>query len=1127
MTLWLAIAIALIYSAGLFALAVAGDQGRIQLNKSQNALVYGLSLAVYATSWTFYGAVGTAVSGGLEFLPIYLGPILLFTLGYPIVRKTLRLGKAMHSTSIADFLSTRYGKSGSVAALVTIIATIGLLPYVALQLKSVAQTLTQLSPDIRQNIGTSDVVLAVAGIMALFAILFGTRSVDLTRHNRGLVLTIAAEAVVKLAALIIMASFAIWLLTNADNSIVLPTTSEIFHIGQMGARFWVLTLIAFCAALCLPRQFHMTVVEATEDRPGRLMRWTFPVYLAITTIAVFPVTIAGLAYLDSARNAPDMIMLALPLAQGMDWLAIAVFIGGFSAATGMIIVTTIALSAMITNDLIVPMVYRFGIGARESAVSMGQQLLWVRRSVVLGFLALAYLYYRTIDNSSTLAGLGTVSFAAVAQFAPGLIAGLYWKSANRAGMMAGLTAGFAIWFLLLIVPAYFGSEPILSIANDPLVSGVLISLAVNITLFVLVSLSAHPNLLDQAQAASFVALDRDLQQGKIADSGKRVADFRLLLEQFVGNDNARASLAALRQTTGNSYNDLDRADAPLIEMSERQLSGILGASSARSLIISTLEGDAVPLEEVVAMFDETSQRLQFSGELLQTAIENIDQGVAVVNQDMHLVAWNSRYVEMFDLPDELVVVGQPISDLIAHNLSRTEPDEAAVMAEVEKRLGHMRAGHRHELESEQPDGRILRIMGNPTPQHGYVTSYTDITADRRQEQALENMVEERTQQLTEANAALEKATRSKTRFLAAASHDLVQPMNAARLFTSALAEEIDDEITETRTLIGQIDHSIDMADKLLRTLLDISKLDGGGLKAIPVEMPVSQLFHDLRTQFEGRASDKGLELCIVDSSGWVVADKGMLASIMQNLMSNALRYTNEGRVLLGARRRGDVIELQVWDTGPGIAEDQQEAVFEEFRQLRSHSNSEGVGLGLALAQRLAGLLGSTIKLVSTPGKGSCFSLTLPKTEPLATHGKLSSAPALQQRSFKKLTVLAIDNDPNALKALSGLLTRWGCIVTTATRMDKISSGCPDLLILDYQLDDDVTGDEIFLALVERWGQKPPVILFTAEDTEKTITLSQNLGFERLLKPASPMALRALIGGLIKKSPERKKRTPVS
>lgn len=1117
MTLWIAIVIALIYSAGLFALAVAGDRGKIRLSKRQTALIYGLSLAVYATSWTFYGAVGTAVSAGLEFLPIYLGPILLFTFGYPIVRKTLRLGKTMHSTSIADFLSTRYGKSGSVAALVTMIATIGLLPYVALQLKSVGQTLSALSPEIRQNIGSSDVVLAVAGIMALFSILFGTRSVDLTRHNRGLVLTIAAEAAVKLTALIIMGAFAIWLIGNADAATATVSATEIFHVNQIDARFWTLTFIAFCAALCLPRQFHMTVVEAQTDRATRLMKWTFPAYLALTTLAVFPITIAGLMYLQSASAQPDMIMLALPLAQGMDGLALAVFIGGFSAATGMIIVTTVALSTMITNDLVVPLAYRFRRVKKPSAVSMGQQLLWVRRGVVLGFLALAYLYYRTIDNSATLAGLGTISFAAVAQFAPGLIAGLYWKAANRKGMIAGLAAGFAGWFILLILPAYSGNAPPISVHDDILVSGVTISLLTNIAFFIFGSLASRPNLLDQAQAVSFVSLDRRMNGSGIDGRQKRVADFRLLLTQFAGDDNSRLAMTALRQTTGNSYNDLDQADTELVEMVERQLSGILGASSARSLIGSTLEGDAIPLEEVVAMFDEASQRLQFSGELLQTAIENIDQGVAVVNHDMQLVAWNSRYIEMFDLPLELVIIGQPISDLIAHNLRRTEHDESKIAAEVEKRLSHMRTGRRHALEREQPDGRILRITGNPTPQRGYVTSYTDITADRRQEQALETMVKERTVQLTEANAALEKATRSKTRFLAAASHDLVQPMNAARLFTAALAEEVDGETIDAQKLIGQIDHSIDMADRLLRTLLDISRLDGGGLRPSPVEFSVREIFDDLKTQFEGRAAEKGLEFRVVENSNWLVTDSGMLVSILQNLISNAIRYTENGRVMLGVRRRGDGAEFQVWDTGPGVAVDQQDFIFEEFRQLQSHKNREGAGLGLALAQRLAKLLGSEIRLSSQIGKGSCFSLMLPVVQAKVAEQKSAPASNARPDRFENIEILCIDNDRHALQALSGLLSRWGCRVSSASQLGEVESPCPDLLILDYRLDGGVTGDQIYEALIKRWDLRPPVILLTAEDTDETLALCQNEGFERLLKPASPMALRALIASLLQHS----------
>ena len=793
MILWIALTVSVLYAGGLFWLALSGDKGRFSFGPRAQSWVYGLSLGVYCTSWTFYGAVGTAVSSGWHFLPIYLGPILLFTFGYGIVARTLQLGKSQHSTSIADFLSARYGKSGGVAALVTIIATIGLLPYVALQLKSVGQTLFALSPGIGAAVNSEDVVLGVAVVMALFTILFGARQLDLTEHNRGLVLTIAVEAVVKMLALLAVAFFAL-LVFNGGGTALPPADgfNNIFNTEQLDGRFAVLTLISACAALCLPRQFHMTIVEARKDKPDRLMRFVFPIYLVLIALVVFPITIAGTSLLASDQVGPDMLMLALPLSTGYDWLAIFVFIGGFSAATGMVIVTTVALSGMITNDLVVPLLYR----RKSNHAMLGQSLLWIRRLTIICLLFFAYLYYRTIDSASTLASLGTTSFAAVSQFAPGLVGGLFWKKGNRIGMIAGLLIGFLAWIALLIMPTYLDTRPIFQIADDMLVSAVIISLGLNIIAYILFSLNSQTNIIDKAQSAAFVEMDYRAANDSRASAKMRVADYRLLLRQFVGEERSRAAMQQLGKQMDRRYVDLDAADDALVEMVERQLSGLLGASSARAIIGSTTEGGPIPLEQVVAMFDETSQRLQFSGELLQTAIENIDQGVAVVDNEMQLVAWNNRYVEMFDLPDDLVAVGRPIADLIGYNLSRNSENGAQVAAEVAKRLNHMRLRRKHGQEREQADGRILRILGNPTPTGGYVTSYTDVTADRRSEQALEAKVEERTKQLTKANIALEQATRSKTRFLAAASHDLVQPLNAARLFTSALDEEIGDAATQ-------------------------------------------------------------------------------------------------------------------------------------------------------------------------------------------------------------------------------------------------------------------------------------------------------------------------------------------
>ncbi|WP_422345194.1 PAS-domain containing protein [Parasphingorhabdus sp.] len=1118
MILWIALAVSVLYSAGLFWLALKGDGGRLVPGPRAQSWIYGLSLAVYCTSWTFYGAVGTAISSGWHFLPIYLGPILLFTLGYAIVARTLQLGKSHHSTSIADFLSTRYGKSGAVAALITVIATVGLLPYVALQLKSVGQTLFALSPDIGAAVNPDDVVLGVAAIMALFSILFGARQIDLTQHNRGMVLTIAAEAIVKMLALLAVAAFALLLFAGngAMQSNVTDGFNDIFHADQFDSRFLVLTLISACAALCLPRQFHMTIVEAQKDKPDRLMRYVFPAYLVLIALVVFPITLAGTSLLSASQISPDMLMLALPLSMGADWLAILVFIGGFSAATGMVIVTTVALSGMITNDLIVPLFYR----RKTNHAALGQSLLWIRRLTIIGLLFFAYLYYRTISSASTLAGLGTVSFAAVSQFAPGLIGGLFWKQGNRIGMIAGLLLGFSAWLVLLIVPTYMDASPVIQIAEDRLVSAVIISLTLNIAAYILFSLNSQANIIDKAQSAAFVAMEYRAADGSRAPEKMRVADYRLLLRQFVGGERSRTAMQHLGQKVGRTYSDLDPADGDLIEMVERQLSGVLGASSARAIIGSTMEGDPIPLEQVVAMFDETSQRLQFSGELLQTAIENIDQGVAVVDKDMQLVAWNSRYVDMFALPDDLVTIGRPIADLISYNVRRNGVGEDHVTAEVAKRLGHMRAGRKHGQEREQADGRILRILGNPTSTGGYVTSYTDITADRRSEQALEAKVEERTKQLTDANSALEKATRSKTRFLAAASHDLVQPLNAARLFTSALDEEIGTQQPRAKKLAHDIDRSIEMADRLLRALLDISRLDSGGLQPKITRFPLAPLFDDLRSEFNRAAREKGLELHVEQTDLWVETDRNLLLSILQNLVSNAVRYTENGSVSLAAKSKSDDVEIRVTDTGVGIEKAQHEKIFEEFQQVGSHIKKEGAGLGLSISQRIAGLLNSAIAVESAPGKGSIFSLRINKTAAQASATKPVSSRKSNASELAGKTVLYVDNDQAALDALSALLERWGCDIKTALGPEQACEAFadpPDLVIFDYQLDDGWTGDRLFEKLIDIWQKRPPAILVTAEDSDRTRQVAETLAVERLIKPAPPAALRALISQLLRKS----------
>ena len=1098
-----AIAAAIVYLGGLFWLAAWRDRAQTPALQRHSGTVYGLSLAVYCTSWTFFGGVGTAATAGLDYLPIYLGPILVFTLGFRLVRKILAQAQAQHSTSIADFLSARYGKSASIAALVTVIATFGTLPYMALQLESVGSALLTLDPTLQVQVAADELVLLVTALMGLFAILFGSRRADRAGDNTGLVLTIAVEAVVKLAALLALAGLALWLLLSSGPEASAPTpTPALFAADQLDARFVILTLIAAAAALCLPRQFHMSFIEAPGDRATPAMQWVFPAYLALTALVIVPVVLAGLAMLPAGTD-PDTIVLALPLATDNAALAVLVFLGGFSASAGMIVVASVALSIMITNDLIAPLVLRRALAGRGDRGKIAARLLLIRRLVIAGLLLAAYAFYRGFAGITDLAGLGTLAFAAAAQFAPGLVLGMVSRHGNRTGMLAGLLAGFVLWLTLLIWPAASGTAPLLSIHPDPLVSGVVLSLGVNALLYWFGSALARTSLLDQAQAAAFVGTPMPGAVPRRA-TAKRVGDVRALLTQFVGRERADAALAAVPFRNG------DPADATVLELAERMIAGVIGTSSARMLVGSWAGGDPIPLPEVVAMFDETHRRLSFSGDLLQTAIESIDQGVALVDGEMRLVAWNSRYQQLFDLPDSLVAVGTPIADLIRFNLERSHLSEAEIAEQVARRLDHMRAGREHRMEREQHDGRVLRIVGAPTPGGGYTTSYTDITTDRRAEQALEEKVATRTRQLSAANEALAQATRSKTRFLAAASHDLIQPLNAARLFASALGEEVAGKPALER-LVTDLDGSIIAADRLIRALLDISKLDSGGVVAHAEPIALDQLFEDVAREFSLQAQAKGLRLRRVRTSAWVMADRALLTSVLRNLVSNAVRYTKAGGIVIGARRRGKGALICVYDTGRGIAEGDIERIFSEFERGAS-SDREGLGLGLAIVRRAARLLDISIETTSQVGRGSRFAFAMPVLRRETASARVPASVRAAGR-LGEARVLVVDNDATALTATAALLGKWGLTVTCAeggAQAAVAMPDAPDIAIMDFRLDGTERGDSAYAALCAAWGTRPPVILLTAEASDETEAAAVRMGANRLLKPSSPAALRALI-----------------
>lgn len=1085
--------------------------------------VYALSLAIYCTSWTYYGAVGTAAREGWEYLPIYIGPVLGLTVLFPLWRRIAAAARRENVGSMADFVASRYGKSQTLGAVVTLVAILGSLPYIALQLKSLSMAGALLTAGTPVAGSESLTVLVLAGVLAGFAILFGARRPDLTEHNRGLIQAVGLESLVKLGALLLVAAFALLLLVqNGSGATIREGLGALAAPPELTPRFLAIALIATLAIFCLPRQFHVAFVEGADPSHVRRARWIFPAYLVLTSLAVLPLVAAGALFAPSTN--PDLLVLALPFGRGETWLTAVVFVGGFSAATAMVIVEAVALSAMVSNSLILPFLARDRWRLRGDASDMSGIILQVRRGAIVAVLLLAWLYYQATDQSRGLAAMGLVSFAAMAQLAPALFGAVLWRGGHAHGALAGVTVGITVWIGMLALPQLAPAAPwhlhVMLGVKDPLALGVFVSLGLNLAAYVGVSRFAQPRLIDRVQARAFVdRLGPDWLEARPSPAGASVGDLRTLVARFIGDERAERAFAAWSAETDVRLRDADPANASLARAAERMLAGAIGAASARRVIAAALAGGGRAPEDVVRMLDEASQAVQFSRDLLQTTLDNIDQGVIVVDEDLRITAWNRRYVSMFDLPAGFVHVGLPIASIYRLNAERGEsPNDIDTW--VERRLEALSRRIPHDHERLQPDGRVLRSSGAPIPGGGYVTSYTDITALRRAasqleeaNERLEARVADRTARLEEARRAAEEATASKTRFLAAASHDLLQPLHAARLFIAALKEEPAVSGPEAgpagRTLALNADRAIDSAHRLLTALLNLSKLEAGGVKAAVTQVSLDGLFDELEREYLPVAEAKGLRLTLVRSGLWVQSDRDLLRSMLQNLIANAIRYTDTGRVLVGARRKGETVQILVYDTGRGIPDADRETVFGEFVRLPGAPVDEpGAGLGLAIVRRLSSLLDHPLTLTSRVGAGTAFRITAPRR-----HADRPPEPAPLKETrlpLSGLRVLCVDNEPVILDALTALLTRWGARPVTASSLEaaKAAPGPFDAALIDLHLGEGPEGFAVIDWLRPLGVRR--IALVTADTRDGLNDQATAAGAVLLPKPIKPAALKAFL-----------------
>ena len=658
---------ALAYLLLLFAVAYVvehGGKGAARLSGS--SLVYTLSLAVYCSSWTFAGGIGRASQSGIDFLPTYLGPTLAFCLGSVVIRKVLRVSRANRITSIADLIGARFGKSTGLAALVTVIAVVGMVPYIALQLKSISTGLEVLAAPKLAAVDDNapiliDGALWAAVVLTVFAMLFGSRSLHPDEHHPGMVVAVALESVLKLIALTAVGLFVGFGLFHGFGDLFAkgaasPAIASLYtHQGVGRGIDWVtMTLLAMVAILCLPRQFQVMVVENVHERHLDRALWLFPLYLLAINLFVLPIAIAGRLTVPFGAD-PDSLVLTVPLAASQPALALVAFLGGLSASASMVVVETTALSIMLCNDVVMPALLRWrslGLGERPDLTRL---LLWIRRVAMAGIMVLGYCYMRWDSQRYALVSIGLMSFVAVAQFAPAIVGGLFWRGATKAGAVAGVSAGFLVWLYTEFVPslAQSASLPGGFIADglfgqswlrpyalfglnglDPITHGFFWSMLANLTAFVGVSLFTWQSAIERAQAALFIDAFRLDDAAQIWRRTAHLPDLVSLAARFLGRERANAAFAEWARGRGLDPAATLHADAEMVLFGERLLAGVVGSASARVLVSAVVEEEPLGVDEVMRLLDETSRlleanrRLEDKSRALEEATTNLREANA-------------------------------------------------------------------------------------------------------------------------------------------------------------------------------------------------------------------------------------------------------------------------------------------------------------------------------------------------------------------------------------------------------------------------------------------------------------------------------------------------------------------
>ncbi|MBU2926568.1 PAS-domain containing protein [Colwellia sp. 4_MG-2023] len=1169
---WLLVSVSIGYISLLFLIAHLGGKYRNKLKTKQQAIIYALSLGVYCTSWGFLGTSAQAANNSYTYISVYLAPILLFVFAWPFIQRMIKTSLQLKITSIADLLSARFGKSQSLAVIITIVVLIGTMPYIALQLKAIIYSYQILQET--QHLPIWKIGLIVSIILAVFTIIFGIRTIDITERHPGVMIAIAFESLVKLIAFLLVGLFVCFIIYDSPMDIWALSKDQLsikqqFDFSNFVGMFGML-IIVMSAFLCLPRQFQVMFVEIKEQKTSAMARWLLPIYVLIFAFFAGPLGLAGhLNYGDSLPA--DAYVLFLPAFHGEVWLSLFSFLGAISAASSMVIVSTIALSTMLSNEIVFPLMFKFSHKQHHNFNHFQSQLLFIRKALVLFVIFLSYGLL-LLSPPDTLSSLGEVAFGAIAQVGPALFVAFYWRKATLAGVLTGISSGFTIWVLFNLLPQ-------LGLYQHPFVNSdlpkttvvTLLGLLINIISLWLISLLTRQSIREQMQSKFFYKNRLHTQWNLPTQPKVDIVELEFLVARFIGQEKAKQCFKQFHRPYRNKHSK--QFNETILLHAETTLARVLGSASAKLVTSFAISGQTMPFDQVAKLVEDNStQQLEFSRTVLQSAIENVSEGISVIDSELKLVAWNKQYVDIFNYPSDIIYIGCPIGQLIYFNLSQQDYFIKDINQQVEKRIEFIKAGSRHNSEYKLKNGKNIHIEGNPIPGGGFVMIFSDITKYRQTEKVLkdentdlESRVQFRTAELEQANKELAQANFElaqakakavqahikKSQYLKACSHDLLQPLSAARLFSSSVS--LNPKVShDVREQINKIDNSLEIANSLLLDLNEISRIESGNIDPSIESISVEKLFIMLTSEFNALTDEYQIEFHCKTSKLFVASDITLLSRIIQNFLSNAFRYAHtnksnkKNKVLLGCRRQGNELSIQVFDNGPGIPIEKQKQVFEQFTQLKSshYMGPKGLGLGLNIAQSLANILDHKINLRSQAGHGCLFSINVPIIQSMLKDQQVQPTASM---NLQGVGVLCVDNEQAILEGMSTLLRAWQCQVFTAINAQQAKEIYRkhedeiDIFLVDYQLteaknedlnltmhklrndernkennDHQINGIELIKQLRSTSQYSLPAVLITATTDENLMALAKQNNISYLQKIIKPLALRALMSALLTK-----------